>query len=47
VSCAPHDRDDAEHFAIQAATNRLLAGTPLHSVSGKLTTTELITECGL
>lgn len=38
---------DAERTAIRAAADRLLAGTPLHSASGKLTTTELITECGL
>jgi chromosome segregation ATPase len=33
--------------AITAAAGRLLAGTPLRSTSGKLTTTELITESGL
>lgn len=38
---------DAERTAIRAAADRLLAGTPLHSASGKLTTTELVTECGL
>jgi hypothetical protein len=38
---------DAERTAIRAATNRLLAGTPLHSASGRLTATELITECSL
>jgi septal ring factor EnvC (AmiA/AmiB activator) len=46
MSRTPRDLD-AERAAIQAATGRLLAGTPLHSASGKLTTTELITECGL
>jgi chromosome segregation ATPase len=37
----------AEMAAITAAAGRLLAGTPLRSTSGKLTTTELITESGL
>jgi len=37
----------AEAAAIRAAADRLLAGTPLRSVSGKLTVTELITESGL
>ncbi|WP_053163674.1 hypothetical protein [Streptomyces noursei] len=37
----------AERAALQAAAERLLAGTPLHSTSGKLTTTELIAESGL
>jgi hypothetical protein len=46
MSRMPRDRD-AERSAIRAATHRLLAGTPLHSVSGKLTGTELSTECGL
>ncbi|MCX5129431.1 hypothetical protein [Streptomyces sp. NBC_00347] len=39
-----HDRD-AE--AIKAAAERLLAGTPLRSASGRLTATELIAESGL
>lgn len=38
---------DAEREAIQAAATRLLAGTPLRSTAGKLTGTELITECAL
>lgn len=46
MSRKPRDRD-AEHAAILAAIDRLLAGTPLHSPSGKLTATELITESGL
>ncbi|ABW12239.1 conserved hypothetical protein [Parafrankia sp. EAN1pec] len=37
----------AERSAIEAATTRLLAGTPLRSRSGKLTVSELITESGL
>lgn len=36
-----------EAAAIQAAADRLLAGTPLRSTSGKLTITELITESAL
>lgn len=45
---ARRSRDrDAERTAIRAATERLLAGTPLRSTSGKLTTTELIAETGL
>lgn len=46
MSRTPRNRD-SERSAIQASANRLLAGTPLHSSSGKLTTTELIVECGL
>jgi hypothetical protein len=46
MSRAPRDHD-AERSALRAAAGRLLAGTPLHSATGKLTTTELITECGL
>ncbi|MFF3159489.1 hypothetical protein [Streptomyces sp. NPDC057910] len=46
MSRTSRDRD-AERSTIQAAADRLLAGTPLHSVSSKLTMTELITECGL
>lgn len=38
---------DAERSAIRAAADRLLTGIPLHSTSGKLTSTELITESGL
>lgn len=38
---------DAEQAAIRAAADRLLGGLPLHSTSGKLTTTELIIEAGL
>ncbi|WP_256804899.1 hypothetical protein [Frankia sp. ACN10a] len=37
----------AERSAIEAATARLLAGTPVRSRSGKLTVTELIAESGL
>jgi hypothetical protein len=45
---ARHPRDrDADRTAIRAAADRLLAGTPLRSASGKLTVTELITESGL
>ncbi len=42
----PRDRDK-DAAAIKAASERLLAGTPLRSVSGKLTATELIVESGL
>lgn len=42
----PRDRT-AEATAITTAGARLLAGTPLRSTSGKLTTTELIIESGL
>lgn len=38
---------EAERQEIRAAAERLLAGTPLRSPAGKLTGTELITECGL
>lgn len=38
------ERDAA---AINAAAERLLAGTPLRSVTGRLTATELIVESGL
>lgn len=38
---------DAERTSIRSATDRLLAGTPLRSTSGKLTATELIAESGL
>ncbi|MEV0401214.1 hypothetical protein [Actinoallomurus sp. NPDC050550] len=46
MSRAPRDRE-ADRATIRAAADRLLAGTPLHSASGKLTGTELITESGL
>lgn len=46
MSRTPRDRD-AERTAIRAAADRLLAGTPLNSTTGKLTGTELITESGL
>jgi hypothetical protein len=40
---ARHPRDqDADRSAIRAAADRLLAGTPLRSATGKLTVTELI-----
>ena len=38
---------DAERRDLAAAAERLLAGTPRRSTSGKLTSTELITESGL
>ncbi|HEV2639028.1 MAG TPA: hypothetical protein VGX23_28040 [Actinocrinis sp.] len=37
----------AERIAIQTAADRLLAGAPLRSESGKLTASELITESAL
>ena len=43
----PRRDRDAEKAAITAAADRLLAGTPLRSATGKLTATELITESGL
>jgi hypothetical protein len=46
VSRAPRNRP-GERAAIQAAANRLLAGTPLRSRSGNLSATELIAESGL
>jgi hypothetical protein len=46
VSRTRRDRD-AERAAIRAAADRLLSGTPLRSTTGNLTSTELITECGL
>jgi hypothetical protein len=46
MSRAPRDRD-ADRAAIRAAAERLLAGTPLHSATGKLTGSELIVESGL
>lgn len=42
----PRDRAK-DAAAIKAAAERLLAGTPLRSASGKLTATELIVESGL
>ncbi|MFF8418839.1 hypothetical protein ACIQ9I_14625 [Streptomyces sp. NPDC094461] len=42
----PRDRN-RDATAIKAAAERLLAGTPLRSASGKLTATELIVESGL
>ncbi|MET4644468.1 hypothetical protein ABID95_004217 [Streptomyces atratus] len=42
----PRDRG-RDAAAIRAAAERLLAGTPLRSASGKLTATELIVESGL
>lgn len=38
---------DAERRDLGAAADRLLAGTPLTSTTGKLTATELIAESGL
>jgi len=38
---------DTERRDLTAAAERLLAGTPLRSTTGKLTTTELITESEL
>ncbi|MFD5441836.1 hypothetical protein [Streptomyces tendae] len=38
---------DAEREVIREAATRLLTGTPFRSTAGKLTGTELITECGL
>lgn len=37
----------AEHAAIAAATERLLAATPLRSATGNLTVSELTIESGL
>lgn len=42
----PRDRE-RDAAAIAAAAQRLLAGTPLRSASGRLTATELIVESGL
>ncbi|MCX5583439.1 hypothetical protein [Streptomyces erythrochromogenes] len=42
----PRDQD-ADRTAIRAAVDRLLAGTPLHSLSGKLIASELVSESGL
>ncbi|MET9663394.1 hypothetical protein [Streptomyces sp. NPDC006510] len=38
---------EAERAALRAAAERLLAGTPLRSTSGKLTAFELLRESGL
>ncbi|WP_406423557.1 hypothetical protein OHA59_49835 [Streptomyces sp. NBC_01589] len=38
---------EAERAALRAAADRLLAGTPLRSVSGNLTASELLRESGL
>ena len=46
MSRTPKERE-AERTAIQAAADRLLAGTPLKSTSGKLTATELSSESGI
>lgn len=42
----PRDREQ-DAAAISAAAERLLAGTPLRSASGRLTASELIIESGL
>ena len=43
-----YQRDlEAERRELTAAAQRLLDGTPLRSISGNLTATELITESGL
>jgi hypothetical protein len=42
----PRDRD-TERAALRAAAERLLAGTPLRSTTGKLTGSELIAESAL
>ncbi|WP_433892643.1 hypothetical protein [Streptomyces sp. CA-111067] len=46
TSRRPRDRE-AERAVLRAAAGRLLAGTPLRSVSGKLTASELLRESGL
>ncbi|MFJ8768967.1 hypothetical protein [Streptomyces clavifer] len=38
---------EAERAALRTAADRLLAGTPLRSASGKLTVSELLRESGL
>ncbi|GAA4658883.1 hypothetical protein GCM10023347_07790 [Streptomyces chumphonensis] len=38
---------EAERAALRSATNRLLAGTPLRSETGRLTATELLRESNL
>ncbi|WP_405388088.1 hypothetical protein OG596_09030 [Streptomyces sp. NBC_01102] len=46
MSRRPRDLE-AERTALRAAADRLLAGTPLRSASGKLSATELLRESGL
>lgn len=46
MSRRPRDLE-AERAALRAAADRLLAGTPLRSASGKLTASELLRESGL
>jgi hypothetical protein len=46
TSRRPRDLE-AERAALQTAADRLLAGTPLRSASGKLTASELLRESGL
>lgn len=46
MSRRPRDRE-SERAALTAAADRLLAGTPLHPRTGKLTATELVAESGL
>ncbi|MFF2781019.1 hypothetical protein ACFVU3_39770 [Streptomyces sp. NPDC058052] len=46
TSRRPRDLE-AERAALLAAADRLLAGTPLRSASGKLTVSELLRESGL
>lgn len=46
TSRRPRDLE-AERAALRAAADRLLAGTPLRSASGKLTVSELLRESGL
>jgi hypothetical protein len=46
TSRRPRDRE-AERAALRSAADRLLAGTPLRSESGRLTATELLRESGL
>ncbi|MFJ9767299.1 hypothetical protein ACIRUY_26100 [Streptomyces erythrochromogenes] len=46
TSRRPRDLE-AERATLRAAADRLLAGTPLRSASGKLTASELLRESGL
>lgn len=46
TSRRPRDRE-AERAALRAVGDRLLAGTPLRSVSGKHTASELLRESGI
>ncbi|MET9834020.1 hypothetical protein ABZ078_33065 [Streptomyces sp. NPDC006385] len=46
TSRRPRNRE-AERAALRAAADRLLAGTPLRSSSGRLTASELLRESGL